>query len=86
MTTGERVGVVTHYYDRLSVAVLTVTRPLHLNEVIHFLGKSTDFQQKVTSMQVDHQTVAAAEAGEVALEVKQKVRPGDAVFLLAGED
>jgi hypothetical protein len=37
-------------------------------------------------MQVDHQPVEAVESGEVALEVKQKVRPGDAVFLLAGED
>jgi hypothetical protein len=86
MTTGERVGVVTHYYDRLSVAVLTLTRPLQLNAVIHFLGKSTDFQQQVTSMQVDHQPVTAAKAGEVALEVKQKVRPGDAVFLLTGAE
>jgi hypothetical protein len=85
MTSGERVGEVTHFYDRLSVAVLVLSRPLHLNEVIHFLGKSTDFQQKVTSMQVDHQPVETVESGEVALEVKQKVRPGDAVFILAGE-
>ena len=86
MTTGERVGEVTHYYDRLSVAVLKLTRPLHLNEVVHFLGKSTDFQQEVTSMQVDHQPVTTAGAGEVALEVKQKVRPGDAVFHLTAKE
>ncbi len=86
MTTGERVGEVTHYYDRLSVAVLKLTRPLHLNEVVHFLGKSTDFQQEVTSMQVEHVPVTTAEPGEVALEVKQKVRPGDAVFHLTAKE
>ncbi len=86
MTSGERVGEVTHFYDRLSVAVVTLSRPLHLGEVIHFLGKSTDYQQKVTSMQVEHNPVEAVESGEVALQVKQKVRPGDAVFRLAAED
>ncbi len=86
MTSGERVGEVTHFYDRLSVAVITLSRPLHLGEVIHFLGKSTDFQQKVTSMQVEHNAVETVESGEVALQVKQKVRPGDAVFLLGSEE
>jgi acyl-CoA hydrolase len=86
MTSGERVGAVMHFYDRLSVAVITLSRPLHLGEVIHFLGKSTDFQQKVTSMQVEHNSVETVESGEVALQVKQKVRPGDAVFRLASEE
>ncbi len=86
MASGERVGEVKHFYDRLSVAVVILSRPLHLGEVVHFLGKSTDFQQKVTSMQVEHNTVESVESGEVALQVKQKVRPGDAVFHLASEE
>jgi putative protease len=87
MPSGERIGEVTHYYDRASVAVLKLTQDLKLGEELHFLGKNSDFEQKVTSMQIEHQAVTEVRAGqEVAVQVKQKVRPGDSVFRIMAED
>jgi hypothetical protein len=83
---GIRVGEVTHFYDRLCVAVLTLTEPIRVGDMLHLLGHHTDFQQKVESLQIEHQAVAEAGPGQdVALKVTQTVHPGDAVFRLSGE-
>jgi hypothetical protein len=86
MPSGERIGEVVHFYDRASVAVLKLARDLRIGEKLHFLGKNSDFEQTVTSMQIEHQPVTEVKAGqEVAVLVKQKVRPGDSVFRITAE-
>ena len=76
-----RVGKVTHYYNRISVAVLELTGELEIGETIHILGRITDFDQRVGSMEIEHQKIQSAESGkEVALEVTEPVRKGDIVF------
>ena len=83
MATGERVGEVVHVFDKIMVAVLRLTGGIRQGDRIHFLGKHTDFDQPITSMQVEHQPVEKAPAGsEVAVQVSQAVRRGDAVYLL----
>lgn len=44
------VGKVTHYFDRISVAVLGLTDKLRVGDMVHFLGHSTDFKQEVSSL------------------------------------
>ncbi len=84
---GIRVGEVTHFYDRLCVAVLKLTEPSRVGDVLHVLGHHTDFQQSVESLQIEHQAVnEAAPGADVALKVTQKVHPGDAVFKIIAED
>ncbi len=79
-----RVGKVTHYYNRIAVAVLELMDHLELGDEIHILGHTTDFSQKVTSMEVDHQPVQAVGPGDdVAIKVSERVRKGDAVFKVA---
>lgn len=88
MTEGERLGKVSHFFDRLSVAVLDLSGKtgLKVGDTVHFLGRHTDFQQKITSMQIEHEVVSEVKRGEdVAVEVKQRVRRGDSVFLLTEE-
>lgn len=83
MTTGERIGEVTHFYNKISVAVLQLTQPLRTGDKVHFLGAHTDFPQEIGSMQIEHESVEEAAAGsEVAIKVDQRVRQGDAVFHL----
>ncbi len=83
---GIRVGEVTHFYDHLCVAVLNLTEPIRVGDMLHLLGHHTDFQQPVESLQIEHQAVTEAGPGaEVALKVTQKVHPGDAIFKLGGE-
>jgi hypothetical protein len=75
------IGKVTHYFDRIAVAVLDLTDTIRLGDTIRFLGHSSDFTQKVDSMQIEHQNVAEAKPGEeVALRVAQKVHPNDKVL------
>ncbi len=84
---GIRVGEVTHFYDRLCVAVLKLTEPIHVGDMLHLLGHHTDFQQSVASLQIEHQAVMEAGPGaDVALKVTQKVHPGDAVFKVSDEE
>lgn len=83
---GTRVGKVTHYFDHLSVAVLGLTEGIRVGDTLHFLGHSTDFKQKVTSLQIEHKAVEAAKPGEdVAMKVEQRVHPNDAIFKVDGE-
>jgi putative protease len=85
MASGELIGKVIHVYDKINVAVLRLSQDLHVGDSVHFLGHSTDFQQEITSMQVEHQEVTEGKGGtEVAVKVKQRVRSGDSVFRIAG--
>ena len=84
---GIRIGEVTHFYDRLSVAVLKLTEPIRVGDMLHLLGHHTDFRQKVESIQIEHQEVTEAGPGQdVAVKVAQKVHPGDTVFRVSGEE
>jgi hypothetical protein len=81
MSEGERLGEVIHYYDKVQVAVLRLTRGVKLGDRMHFRGAHTDFEQQADSLQVDHAAVTQAGAGsEVAVKVDQRVRKGDEVF------
>ena len=83
---GIQIGAVTHYYDHLSVAVLALTEKIRIGDTVHILGHSTDFQQKVASLQIEHQPVEAGGPGqEVAMKVERRVQPHDKLFKITGE-
>lgn len=79
---GDRlIGTVTHYFGKLSVAVLDLRESLAVKDLVAFRGATTDFEQEIESMQVDHQNIEMAGEGlEVAVRVKEKVRAGDRVY------
>jgi len=75
------IGKVTHYFGKIGVAVVKLTAPLSLGDMVHFRGTSTDFTQTVDSMQIEHKPVQEAKAGEeVAIKVGARVREGDEVY------
>jgi hypothetical protein len=81
-----RIGKVTHYFNHLSVAVLELTGELKVGEAIHILGRITDFDQHVGSLEVEHHKIQSAGPGAaVALKVIEPVRPGDIVFKCVGD-
>lgn len=83
---GTQIGTVTHFFDHISVAVLTLTEPLRVGDTVHILGHSTDFKQEITSMQIEHKEVPEAKPGDdVAVKVTQRAHPHDKVFKLTGE-
>ena len=82
-----RIGTVTHYFDRISVAVLKLSGELKVGDKILILGRTTDFTQTVTSMEIDHHKVEGVGKGmEVALKVADSVHSGDEVYkIIEGE-
>jgi hypothetical protein len=80
-----RIGKVTHYYNRIGVAVLLLTGELKVGETVQILGRFTDLTQKVGSLEIEHKKQQAVGAGlEVALKVDEPVRAGDGVYKVAG--
>lgn len=80
----KRIGQVTHYFNRLGVAVLKLDEGLKIGDLIHVHGHSTDFVQRVGSMEIDHRKMETVGPGEdVALQVVDRVRRGDRVFLVS---
>ena len=81
MSNDERIGEIVHYYHKISVAVIKLNRSLHVGDKVHFLGAHTDFLQEIHSMQIEHEVVEEAKAGdEVAVKVDRRVRRGDTSF------
>ena len=80
------VGKITHYFNHLGVAVMRLDSELKVGDHIHILGHTTDFTQKVTSMEVNHHTVVWVKPGDdVALKVIEPVHEHDTVYRIAEE-
>ncbi len=79
---GERIGVVTHYFNQLSVAVVKVeSGTLRVGDNIHFRGHTTDFGQRIESLQVNHAPVTAVgPRDDFGLKVREHVRENDVVY------
>ncbi|NLA26677.1 MAG: translation elongation factor-like protein [Firmicutes bacterium] len=77
----EEIGRVRHYYSKISVAIIELYAPLGVGEKITIVGPKTEFEQEISSMQVEHQNITSAKSGDlIGLKVIDKVREGDRVF------
>lgn len=77
----KEIGKVTHYYSHLGVGIIELLDTLKLNETVHIKGHSSDFMQRVDSMQIEHAAVSEAKPGDVVgLKVLEKVHPHDRVY------
>lgn len=77
----EELGKVTHYFAKIEVAVIDLTAPLSVGDKIAIKGATTDLEQKVESMQIEHENVTTAKAGQsIGLKVKERVRESDVVY------
>jgi len=75
------IGHITHFFTKISVAVIELSAPLAVGETILVKGPTTDFEQVVESMQIEHESIEKAEAGQsVGLKVEQRVREGDIIY------
>ena len=73
---------VTHYFPHVNAAVLRIKiGEIRIGDELHFKGHTTDFMEKVVSMQIDHQPVMIAKKGDdFGVQVQSRVRAGDLVF------
>lgn len=78
----KEIGHISHYFDHISVAAVEITNgTLQVGDTLHFKGHTTDFKTRVESMQIEHESVPTAKAGDsIGIRVDEKVRTHDKVF------
>lgn len=83
-TTKEKeIGVVTHYFGKISVGIIKLKSTLRVGEKIHIKGAHDDFSQTVKSIQINHKDVSIAGRGsEIGIKVPQPVHENDRVYKL----
>ncbi|MAG20373.1 translation elongation factor-like protein [archaeon] len=79
---GKKVGIITSYFSKVKVGIIKVESPIKKGDKIRIKGTTTDFEQSIDSMQIDHEEIEKTKKGdEIGLKVKDKVRPNDTVYL-----
>jgi hypothetical protein len=82
MAAEKPVGKVTHFYGGIKVAVVKFSKKVSVGTPVCFEGATTNFSQKLASMQYNHEALKAAPKGKsVGVKVAKRVREGDCVYL-----
>jgi hypothetical protein len=75
------IGHVSHFFSKIGVAVVDLTLPLAIGDLILVKGPLTDFEQTVDSMQIDRKAIVRAEGGQsIGLKTVQPAREKDTVY------
>ncbi len=82
MADEKEIGRVSSYFSHVGVAAIKLSKKLKVGDKIHLKGHTTDFEEKINSMQIEKEKVKEAKKGDhIGIKVSEKVRPNDAVFL-----
>ena len=77
----QEVGRVSHFFTKISVAIVELTSTLSVGDRILIKGPTTNFEQAVDSMQIEHEDVTVARAGQsIGMKVDERVRESDTVY------
>lgn len=78
----KKIGVVSHFFGHIGVAALKIEDDiLKVGDTVHFKGHSTDFKQKIKSMQIEHKDITEAKPGDdLGIKVEEPVREHDVVY------
>jgi len=79
----KQIGIITHFFDKIGVAVIKLSAPLKVGDQIRIEKNDGDFTQLVESIQDDKKPIESAKKGDdVGLKVSENVKEGNKVFLL----
>ena len=78
----EQIGTISHYYGKLEVAAVELTQgSLAVGDAIHIKGHTTDLEEKVDSIEIEHDRVSSAKKGEsIGINVTDHFREHDIVY------
>jgi len=78
----QEIGFVSNYFSKISVAAIEMTKgKLKTGDTIHIKGHTTDFEEIVKSMQIEHDNISEAKTGDsIGLKVSLHVRKKDKVY------
>ena len=75
------IGEVMSFYSHIDVIAIQLSAPLKIGDKIHVKGATTDFTQKIDSMQIEHKKVTSTKKGDsVGIKIKDKARKNDKVY------
>lgn len=77
------IGKIGHYFSKIGVAVIDLTKELKVGDRISIEGRGKTVEQVVDSMEIEHEKVSVAGGGKsIGMKVAEPVKEGDAVFKL----
>ena len=81
------VGKVTHYFGKANVAAIEITDgQLRVGDTIHVVGHTSDFTQRIDSMQIDRVSVESAKVGDqIGVQVIEHAREHDEVYRIVAD-
>lgn len=78
----KEIGKITHVFDKIDVGILELSSNLKVGDMIHIVGGSTDFEQVVDSIQIEHKNIDNAKKGDiVGIKLVSKAKVGDKIYL-----
>ena len=81
MKEAKPIGEVTHFFGGINVAIVKFKKAVKVGEMIKLRGETTDFEQKIESIQYEHKDIKSAKKNqEVGIKVDEKVREGDMIY------
>jgi putative protease len=80
-----KVGKVTHYYDKIGVAIVELSGSVAVGDKIKFVRGGEDlFEQEVKSIQIEHEKKDSAKKGDVVgLKAAKEVKEGAEVYKIS---
>ena len=79
----KEVGKISSYFKNANVAAIKLSGKFKVGDKINIKGNTTDFEQKVESIQIEMKDIKTAKKGDdVGIKVSERVRPNDKVFLV----
>ena len=81
MAEEKKIGMVTHYFGKINVAIIKIEEDgLKIGDTIHIKGHTSDFTQKIESMELEHKPIQEAKVGDsIGLKISEHAREGDVV-------
>ena len=81
MSEKKEIGKITHYFNKIGVAVVELTGTINIGDKILIKGAHTEFEQEVKSMQIEHESIEKAGKGQsIGMKVEQRVHENDVVY------
>jgi len=77
-----KIGIVTHFYDKIGVAIIELQTGMKVGDKIKFVRGGEDlFEQIVESIQIEHEEIQNAKKGDIiGLKTKNNVKEGAEIF------
>ena len=77
----KEIGEVFSYYSKIGVAAIKLKSVLKKGDKVHIKGHTTDFEQVIDGMQIEHKEIEEAKAGQaIGMKLKEHARDHDIVY------